>query len=144
MIGPWTDAQQQQSEMRASNYERGSVRGLIDRTAQGAGVKLSEQEIQQRESELLHMQDLKAIAALSRSNREFALSVESVKGTALPTLAIVGSDDPATNAIAEFRKLRPDVGLVVIHGATHAAPRNARARSEFADAIRQFVALHNP
>jgi pimeloyl-ACP methyl ester carboxylesterase len=142
LIGPWTDAQQRQSEMRANGYEGGSVRGLIERTAEGAGIKLSEKEIQQRESELLQMQDLKAIAAVSRSNGEFALSGETAKKTAIPTLAVVGSDDPAIKAVAEFRKLRPDVGLFVIQGATHAAPRNARARPEFSDAVRQFVALH--
>ena len=50
--------------------------------------------------------------------------------------------DLAITAIEEYRQLRPDAALVVIEGATHAAPRNARARPEFCDAIRNFIGGH--
>jgi pimeloyl-ACP methyl ester carboxylesterase len=138
----WTAAQQKQFEERAQQYEQGSVRGLILRTAAGVGEKLTEAQIQKRESELLQTQDLRAIAAVSRSQSEFLVKAEELKTSTVPTLAIVGSDDPALNAVNELRRLRPDIGLVIIDGATHAAPRNARQRPEFSDAVRQFVARH--
>ena len=55
-------------------------------------------------------------------------------------LGIVGSRDPLQAAVREVQKLRPDMKVVVIEGATHGGSSGAPRRPEFVAALREFLA----
>ena len=85
-----------------------------------------------------------AIAAVVRSYRRLTVTEQEVAGQRIPLLAVIGSEDTANmRDVDVLKRIRPDLQLVVIDGATHNEPRNARARSELTDAVRRFVAEHS-
>jgi pimeloyl-ACP methyl ester carboxylesterase len=60
----------------------------------------------------------------------------------VPTLAIVGSDDPMKAGLDALVRMRPSVKLVIVDGATHAGPRGVLRRPELIAALRQFLSAH--
>ncbi len=88
--------------------------------------------------------DRHAIAALIRSFREQVISPVQVAAVGVPTMGIAGSADPALESLWELKRLRPEMKLVVIDGATHGGARGVRNRPEFVAAIREFLAAHRP
>jgi hypothetical protein len=57
----------------------------------------------------------------------------------VPTLGVVGSDDPYLTQFRALAALMPALSVIVIAGATHGS---AVARPEFASAVRAFIAAH--
>jgi pimeloyl-ACP methyl ester carboxylesterase len=80
-----------------------------------------------------------AMAALIRGRRLQVVAPEQVKAVTVPTLGIVGSLDPDVGAFYQLQKLRPDVKLVVVEGATHGGDRGVLARPELLSALRAFI-----
>jgi pimeloyl-ACP methyl ester carboxylesterase len=83
------------------------------------------------------------LAAVRRSYSAFLVSESQVRSIPVPLLGVAGSDDPNLADLQYLRKIRPEMDIVVIKGATHNAPRNARARPEFVEAIRSFIDNHS-
>lgn len=104
--------------------------------------KPTEEEIKIRSAAALANpnQDRFAIAALVRSFREQVISPTQVAAVKVPTLGIAGSVDPLLLDLQDLKKLRPDMKLVIIDGATHSG---AQSRPEFVAAIREFIASHS-
>lgn len=79
----------------------------------------------------------RAMAALLRGAT--LLSPAQVAAVKVPILGVSGSLDPYMSAMREVKKLRPDMTLLVVEGATHGAIlREVQATS----AIREFIASH--
>jgi pimeloyl-ACP methyl ester carboxylesterase len=57
----------------------------------------------------------------------------------VPTLAIVGTDDPMKAGLDTLVRIRPSVKLVVVNGATHAGPRGILRRPELLAALHGFL-----
>lgn len=140
-IGDWTTRTIQNSEQSAKQIEDGLLRSLITANAP-PGAPPTEEEIRQRSVQALMGQDRQAIAAVRRSYGAFLVTESQLRSVSVPLLGVAGSDDPSLADIEYLRKLRPDTEVVVINGATHNAPRNARARLEFVEAIRRFIDTH--
>jgi pimeloyl-ACP methyl ester carboxylesterase len=60
----------------------------------------------------------------------------------VPTLGIVGSEDPEKAEFEALVRIRPSVKLVVIDGATHAGAAGILGRPELLAALRTFFADH--
>lgn len=84
-------------------------------------------------------QDRFALAALTRSRHEQAITSARVRAITVPTLGVVGELDPALTQFKDLKKLRPELKLVVISGATHFGDRGALARPEFVASVRDFI-----
>ena len=87
-------------------------------------------------------QDRFALAALHRGFKDLAVSAAEVRAVAVPTVGIVGSLDGYLAAFKAMQKVRPDMKLVVIDGASHGGPKGAMARPEFLAAVRELIAAH--
>jgi pimeloyl-ACP methyl ester carboxylesterase len=139
----WTERDDQIAEQEAAEYERyGISPTLMHETAPPNSPPLSDQEIKKLSEAALANpnQDRFAIAALTRSRREQAITPTQVAAVSVPTLGVVGSLDPALPEFRDLKKLRPTLKLVVIDGATHGGDHGAMARPEFVAAVREFIA----
>jgi len=72
-------------------------------------------------------------------HRDTYFADEDFAAAKVPVLGIVGSEDGSLAGMKELQTLLPTMALVVIQGATHVGPKNAPARPEFAQAIRDFI-----
>ena len=138
----WDAAEEARMEQEASEKERECVsRSQLIRLAPVGQPKPSEEEIQKRSAACMAdpNQDRFALAALHRGFKDLAVTSAQVTAIKVPTLGIVGSLDGYFAAFQDLRKLRPDMKLVVIEGATHGGPRGAMARPEFVAAVREFI-----
>jgi pimeloyl-ACP methyl ester carboxylesterase len=82
-----------------------------------------------------------ALAAVVRGAQEIAVTTEEIRALSMPLLAVIGSADGSVMAprVDAFKRLKPEVKLVVIDGAEHAG---ATSRPEFAAAVREFLIAH--
>jgi len=83
-------------------------------------------------------QDRFALAAATRSWTGQAFTPAAAAAVTVPTLALVGGDDPQRRGLEALVTLRPSVKLVIIDGATHAGARGILARPETLVALRDF------
>jgi len=81
-------------------------------------------------------QDQIALANLRLAEKELVVAKESLSNTSIPILSIVGSEDPAMEAVLEFRNVVPTMELVVIEGASHLS---TPGRPEFVRSIQDFL-----
>jgi pimeloyl-ACP methyl ester carboxylesterase len=141
----WTPDQQREAEQEALERERECVsRMLIYRLAPIGEPKPSEADIKARSKACLAdvSQDRFAIAALTRARGDQAITPAQVSAVKVPTLGIVGSLDGNLVGLQNLKKLRPDVRVVVVEGATHTGERGILRRPEFMADLREFIAAH--
>jgi pimeloyl-ACP methyl ester carboxylesterase len=141
----WTAEQEQGAEQEAVERERECVsRTLIYRLAPLNEPKPTEGDIKARSAACLAdpNQDRFAVAALTRARRDQVISRVRVSAVHVPTLGIVGNLDANEAGLQELKKMRPDLKLVVVNGATHGGDRGILRRSEFMEALREFLATH--
>jgi len=81
-------------------------------------------------------QDQIALANLRLAEKNLVVSKERLSNTSLPILSIVGSEDPAMEAVMEFKNVVPAMELVVIEGASHLS---TPGRPEFVRSIQDFL-----
>jgi pimeloyl-ACP methyl ester carboxylesterase len=104
---------------------------------------LTEEMIRQQSSEFAGSNDVEALAAMLRGMDLFVTN-EQLASVKVPTLAVVGSADPALLGVNSLKRLWPALSVVVIDGATHSnnRGRGVTGRPEFVQAIRDFIATH--
>ena len=85
-------------------------------------------------------QDQFAQAALTRAQKNTMITPAQVTAVRVPTLGVVGTLDDYLRDFHALKKLRPDVKLVTIEGATHGGDRGASRRPEFVAAVRELLA----
>ena len=132
----WTTADEQLANLEATEMEQGMLRSQLLRVGSPNGPTLTEEQIRTESSRRLAGLDTTALAALRRSMRETVVSREQVGANKVPTLGIVGSDDPALKDFRELQKLLPALKLVVVDGASHLA---TPTRPEFMRSVLQFL-----
>lgn len=141
----WTAVDTARVETEASEKERDCVsRTQIFRLAPVNQPKPSDEDIQRRSAACMADpdQDRFALAALSRGLEDQAMTPAQVASVKVPTLGVVGSVDGNLTDFQELKKLRPDLKLVVVDGASHGGERGAMRRPEFLAAVREFIASH--
>jgi pimeloyl-ACP methyl ester carboxylesterase len=88
---------------------------------------------------VLSVNDPKALAALARGAlaKEVRVSDKEIKDIRVPTLALIGADDPLRDGVDQLKKLLPMAKIVVIDKADH---MSAMGSPEFIRGLRQFLA----
>jgi pimeloyl-ACP methyl ester carboxylesterase len=138
----WTAEDTSRAEQEASEKERECVsRTQILRLAPVNHPKPSAEEIQKRSAACMAdpNQDRFALAALSRANKDLSITPAQAASVKVPTLGVVGRLDGYLNDFHALKKLRSDLKLVVIDGASHGGDRGAMRRPEFVAAVREFI-----
>ncbi len=67
------------------------------------------------------------------------MTEKQIQGISVPTLAIIGADDPLRFGVDKLKALLPRTRVVVIEKAHHL---NTAGRPEFATALKQFLDEH--
>jgi pimeloyl-ACP methyl ester carboxylesterase len=81
-----------------------------------------------------------ARAAYTRGSVDFFITEARAAAVTVPTLGIVGTNDPSRETFQRLKALRPSLNLVEIQGAEHTGQQGAMRHPEFVQAVRQFIA----
>ena len=84
-------------------------------------------------------QDYAALAAIPLSWSDQVVSPSALSATSVPTLAVVGTEDPRLPGVTELASLIPGMKLVLVEGADHGQTMGS---PEFLRAVREFLASH--
>jgi pimeloyl-ACP methyl ester carboxylesterase len=140
----WDSVRARDAEVEANERERDCVsRTLLFRLTPSA-ARPSEDSLKVLSARCLadSTQDRFALAAITRSRADQVIARAAAAAVRVPTLGIVGSDDPERAGLEELVRLRPSVKLVVVDGATHGGAQGILRRPETTAALREFLALH--
>lgn len=135
----WSAQDQRQLEVEAAEMAQGSKKSQILRLWPKDQPRPSDEEIARMSAKDLAGQDYRALAASRLGGPNAVITPAQVAAIRVPTLGIVGTQDPY---LAEFRAMNainPAIELVTIEGASHAT---APARPELAAAMLQFLKRH--
>jgi pimeloyl-ACP methyl ester carboxylesterase len=130
------------ADAAAREVEAGIYRALIVSTAPTDEPPPTEQAIRARSQEIAASNDVGAHAALMRARRALLVSDAEIAPVRVPTLAVVGSADPALPRVQAMQKRWPALRLEVVPGAAHPTvhERGLPRRPEFLAAIRRHIA----
>ncbi|MBI3403745.1 MAG: alpha/beta hydrolase [Acidobacteria bacterium] len=139
----WTVQNERDSEELATSLEQGhGMRPLILRLLPPGEPKPADDVIDRQSQASVGRNDPLALAAAQRGGKQQVVTLGEVRALKMPLLAVIGSADPIKVGVDAFKKLRPDLNVVVIDGATHSGARGAPARPEFRTAVHDFIAAH--
>jgi pimeloyl-ACP methyl ester carboxylesterase len=141
----WTDQQARDAEQEAVEHERQCIsQGAINRLFPPDRPRPTEQQIAALSAACMadSTQDRFALAAAARSRGDQRITPADAAAVKVPTLAVVGSLDPARKGLETLKSLRPDLKLVIVDGATHAGDRGIIGRPELMTALREFLAAN--
>lgn len=135
----WSLEDQQRVDREAAEMEQGLLRSQILRLWPNGEPPPNEAWIRELSAAQLAGQDVRALAAVRRSNPAQVVALAQMAAVTVPTLGVVGTADPYLGSFMELRARMPQLELVTIEDASHAsAPR----RPEFAQAILVFLRAH--
>jgi pimeloyl-ACP methyl ester carboxylesterase len=137
----WTNEDDRRVEVEAAETETGVMRSQIARLWPPGARPPTDDELRARSAKYLAGNDRRALAAVRRSNRDQVVSDADLAAVGVPTLGIVGTEDPYIASFREVARVMPNVRVVVIEGATH---NGVPARREFARAVDDFARMHAP
>jgi len=121
--------------------EGGVYRALLVSTAPTDEPPLGEEAILTRSRAIAARNDQRALAALMRSRRALVVTDTEIAAVRVPSLAVVGSADPALPRVKAMQGRWPGLEIEVVPGATHPTvhPRGLPRRPEFREAIRRHI-----
>jgi pimeloyl-ACP methyl ester carboxylesterase len=130
------------TEAAAREIEAGIYRALVVSTAPTDEPPPDEDAIRRRSREISRESDLLAHAALMRARRALLVTDAEVAALSVPTLAVVGSADPAAPRVKAMQKRWPGLEVLVVPGAAHPTihARGLPRNPEFGLAIRRRIA----
>ena len=141
----WDSTRAALAETEAAERERECIsRSMLFRLAPPTAPLPSEDSLKVLSAKCFAdlTQDRFAFAAMTRSRADQAMTPAATAAVTVPTLAIVGTDDPEKAGLDALVRLRPSIKLVVVNGATHAGPRGILGRKELLSSLRDFLASH--
>jgi pimeloyl-ACP methyl ester carboxylesterase len=83
--------------------------------------------------------DTKALAAVARAFGELAVSADALKSNRIPTLSVIGADDPLKPGVDAIKGVMSNLEVFVIEDADH---MTAFGHPEFSQAILKFLDGH--
>jgi pimeloyl-ACP methyl ester carboxylesterase len=131
----WSAADERRVEIEAAEMEQGLLTTQILRLMPAGAPRPSEEELKARSAKILAGRDARALAAVRRSNRDQVVTDAQMAAVKVPTLGVVGSEDPYFADFKALAALMPGLELVVVDGATHGS---LPARAEFVSTLRAF------
>jgi len=136
----WSAELAKEAEVDASEMEHECIsRSLMTRLSPPGAALPSDDSLKVLSSACVAAQDRLALAAVTRSRRDHVMTRAAAASVVVPTLAIVGTDDPMKAGLDTLVRIRPSVKLVVVNGATHAGPRGILRRPELLAALHGFL-----
>ncbi|MBX7258309.1 MAG: alpha/beta hydrolase [Candidatus Hydrogenedentes bacterium] len=89
------------------------------------------------------LNDQAALAEVLRELPQLAVTEEQLRANTVPTLSIVGSDDPLKTGVDNMTGVMANLEVVVIQGGNHITLLRKKEHSEqFIKALREFLAKH--
>ncbi len=135
----WTGRDQRRVETEAAEMESGMLRSQILRLWPADQPPPTEEQIRAQSARRLAGEDPLALAAARRANPAQVVTEAQMAAVRVPTLGLVGTDDPYLREFRALKAAMPQLELVTIAGATHG---NAPGRPEFLAALLAFLAAH--
>jgi pimeloyl-ACP methyl ester carboxylesterase len=102
--------------------------------------KPTEEELSAINAMVLFNNDPKALAACIRGMENLSVEESSLKANKVPTLAIIGSEDPLKVGVDEMEKVMSNLKVEVMDGADH---MTCFQRPEFVDDLKPFLEDHS-
>jgi pimeloyl-ACP methyl ester carboxylesterase len=125
----------------ADSLEQGKGMGLmIARLTPPGQPPPTDEQIKTINAMLLATNDPKALAAVARSFKELAVSWDKLEANQVPTLALIGEQDPLKAGVDELKGKMAHLTITVIKSADH---RSAFGKSEFIETLQKFLAEHH-
>lgn len=98
----------------------------------------TEEDLAKRNRRMLEGNDLQGLAAVLRGWNGFAVPERNLRDNRVPTLALIGAQDPLKVRVDALASVMRDLEVVVIPDADH----GALAHPMFAQGLRSFLARH--
>ena len=125
----------------ADSLDQGKGLGLmITRLTPPGQPPPTEEQIKFINATLLASNDPKALAAVARGFKEFMVPWNKLEANQVPTLALVGEQDPLKKGVDELKGKMANLTITVIKDADHGT---AFSRPEFIKALQEFLAEHH-
>jgi pimeloyl-ACP methyl ester carboxylesterase len=90
---------------------------------------------------LMATNDPIALAAVIRGMQNLTVSEAQLRANKVPTLALIGDQDPLKAGVDQLDGVMSNLEIVVIEGADH---MTAFSRPEFKESLKKFLAAHSP
>jgi pimeloyl-ACP methyl ester carboxylesterase len=101
--------------------QNGSFEMMLRKFTENREPPSTDEEIARRNENMLRGNDPQALAAVMRAWHEFAVPGADLSENAVPTIAIVGENDPLKVQVDAMEEVMGNLEVVVIEGATHGA-----------------------
>lgn len=118
----------------SASWEWGSAKDLLNQRIYERFLNTSRRQVL---GSSMGEQDSIALANLRLGEKQLLVSKQRLSDLSIPILAIVGSEDPALEAVANFKSTFPAIELIVIDGGTHLS---VPEHPEFLESIQRFFA----
>lgn len=126
-------------ELATSLEEGRGITPLIRRLNPEGRPLPSDQELQAMNTMVMLGNDPLALAAVIRGMKQFTVTEEELRANKVPTLAVVGGDDPLRVGTDEMADIMGNLEVVIVEGEDH---MTAMRHEEFRGAIEDFLKRH--
>jgi pimeloyl-ACP methyl ester carboxylesterase len=126
-------------EELAESLEKGKGMGPLWRALAPPGKPKPSEDVIRQADLLLVGDNAKALAAVVRSWKSLAVAKAQLKANKVPTLALIGSDDPLKESVELIKDDLANLKIVTIPDTDHIT---AFASPKFVEALRKFLAEH--
>lgn len=127
-------------DMLAKSLEEGKGAGpLFEALTPPGKPRPSAEQIKEFNKFFLGMNDAKALAAVVRGWSGLVVTADELKANRVPTLALIGANDPLKKGVDALEGKMSHLKIVVIPDSDHIT---AVGRPQFIDALRAFLAKH--
>ena len=133
-----TEEDLQKVEHIAASMESGNALGPL-LTLLGADIDTDSLKLRFVQFVFNHLQDTQALAEVMRAMPELNVTEAQLRANKVPTLTILGTEDPLAEGADEMTKIMGNHSLVYVEGGGHI---NTPSRPEFLEALRDFLAKH--
>jgi pimeloyl-ACP methyl ester carboxylesterase len=125
----------------AAALDKRSIAPLTLRLTPKGQPQPTPEAIKAHDAALLSVNDARALAAMIRGagRKDTRITERQIQDIRVPTLAIVGADDPLKFGVDNLKRLLPGTRVVVIGRAHHL---DVYRRPEFVSALKQFLDDH--
>ncbi len=125
----------------AESLEAGKGIGpLIERLTPSNRPQPTQEQIDSINQMLMLTNDAKALAACIRGMANLTVTETQLRANQVPTLALIGSDDPLKVGVDELDGVMTNLKIDVLDGADH---MTAFSRPQFIEDLKSFLASHS-
>lgn len=123
-------------EQIGAEMEKGSMRTLMGSLTPQGQSPPTEEQLKQAEAIFLAGKDTAALAAVARGFTDLAFTESQAAAIKVPTIALIGTDDPLIEVVKKLKTAMPALKVVGIQKANH---MTAPPRPEFIAALHEFL-----